>query len=117
MAKLRLPTVLRPLADGSAVVELEAADLASLADELRRRYPALAERVYDGDGSWRDFVSVFVDGEDARFLDRAAPIRGEVQLLPAISGGSGEARTDARSLGVYSEPAWSIRTPQPLFPR
>ena len=87
MAKLRLPTVLRPLADGSAVVEVEASDLAGLASEIRRRYPALAERLYDGDGAWRDFVSVFVDGEDARYLDRAAPIKGEVQLLPAISGG------------------------------
>lgn len=89
MAKLRLPTVLRPLADGSPVVEVEAADLATLAAEIRRRYPALAERLYDADGTWRDFVSVFVDGEDARYLDRAAPITtaSEVQLLPAISGG------------------------------
>lgn len=87
MAKLRLPTVLRPLADGSPVVELESADLASLRSEIARRYPALAERLYDGDGAWRDFVSVFVDGEDARYLDAAAPIKSEVQLLPAISGG------------------------------
>jgi molybdopterin synthase sulfur carrier subunit len=87
MAKLRLPTVLRPLADNSAVVEVEASDLAALSAEIRLRYPALAERLYDGDGRWRDFVSVFVDGEDARYLDRAAPIRSEVQLLPAISGG------------------------------
>ncbi len=87
MAKLRLPTVLRPLADGSAVVEVEASDLVGLAAEIRRRYPALADRLYDSDGAWRDFVSVFVDGEDARYLERTAPIKGEVQLLPAISGG------------------------------
>jgi len=89
MAKVRLPTVLRPLADGSAVVEIDAADLTALRGEIRRRYPALAERLYDSDGAWRDFVSVFVDGEDARYLDRAAPIAAtsEVQLLPAISGG------------------------------
>ncbi len=89
MAKLRLPAVLRPLADGSPVVEVEASDLTALAAEIRRRYPALAERLYDPDGAWRDFVSVFVDGEDARYLDRSAPIAktSEVQLLPAISGG------------------------------
>jgi molybdopterin converting factor small subunit len=104
MAKLRLPTVLRPLADGCAVLEIEAADLASLATELRRRYPALAERVYDGDGSWRDFVSVFVDGEDARSLDRRAPIRGEVQLLPAISGGSGDVRAAGRPRERTADP-------------
>jgi molybdopterin synthase sulfur carrier subunit len=89
MAKLRLPTVLRPLAGGDPIVEIEASDLASLASEIRRRYPALAERLYEDDGSWRDFVNVFVDGEDARYLDRGAPISRatEVQLLPAISGG------------------------------
>jgi molybdopterin synthase sulfur carrier subunit len=87
MAKLRLPTVLRPLADNAPIVEVEATDLATLAAEIRRRYPALADRLYDDAGRWRDFVSVFVDGEDARFLDRAAPIRSEVQMLPAISGG------------------------------
>ncbi|MBM4434029.1 MAG: DUF4395 family protein [Chloroflexi bacterium] len=104
MAKLRLPAVLRSLADGSPVVEVEAADLTSLATELRRRYPALADRVYEGDGSWRDFVSVFVDGEDARFLDRAAPIRSEVQLLPAISGGSGEGLAAARRRERTADP-------------
>lgn len=104
MAKLRLPAVLRPLADGSPVVEVAAADLASLAAEIRRRYPALADRVYDGDGSWRDFVSVFVDGEDARFLGPDAPIRGEVQLLPAISGGSGDIRTAARRRERTADP-------------
>ena len=89
MAKLRLPTVLRPLAEGRPIVEVEASDLATLASEIRRRYPALADRVYEPDGSWRDFVNVFVDGEDARYLDRSAAITPatEVQLLPAISGG------------------------------
>ena len=87
MAKLRLPTVLRPLADGNAILQVEATDLGSLSAEIRARYPALADRLYEPDGAWRDFVSVFVDGEDARYLDRAAPIRSEVQLLPAISGG------------------------------
>ncbi len=89
MARVRVPTVLRPLAGGLAVVDVEAADLAALPDELRRRFPALAERVYDDAGGWRDFVSVFVDGEDARYLDRSAPLApsSEVQLLPAISGG------------------------------
>ena len=89
MAKLRLPTVLRPLADGSPVVEIDASDLTALRQEIRGRYPALAERVYEADGSWRDFVNVFVDGEDARYLEPAAPIAkgSEIQLLPAISGG------------------------------
>jgi len=90
MAKLRLPTVLRPLANGTAVLDVAASDLASLGVEIRGRYPALAERMYGSDGSWRDFVNVFVDGEDARYLDGGTPIGSatEIQLLPAVSGGS-----------------------------
>lgn len=89
MARVRVPAVLRPLAGGLAVVEVEATDLSALPEELRRRFPALADRVYDDAGRWRDFVSVFVDGEDTRYLDGSTPLEpgSEVQLLPAISGG------------------------------
>jgi molybdopterin synthase sulfur carrier subunit len=81
--------VLRPLADGAAVVAVEAEDLDTLRDVVRARYPALAERVYEPDGAFREFVNVFVDGEDARYLEAAAPLReqSEVVLLPAVSGG------------------------------
>lgn len=90
MAKLRLPAVLRPLTDGAAIVEVSAGSLGSLRDAIRTDYPALAERLYDGDGRVREFVSVFVDGEDARDLgdDHAIAERSEVVLLPAISGGA-----------------------------
>lgn len=90
MAKLRLPAVLRPLTGGAAIVEVPAGSLGSLRDQIRTGYPALAERLYDADGRVREFVSVFVDGEDARELsdDHAIAERSEVVLLPAISGGA-----------------------------
>lgn len=93
MAKLRLPTVLRPLTGGAAIVDVPAGSLGSLRQAIQSGYPALAERLYDGDGRVREFVSVFVDGEDARELGDDHPVaeRSEVVLLPAISGGSGSA--------------------------
>jgi molybdopterin converting factor small subunit len=89
MANIRLPSVLRPLADGSAIVEVPATSLGGLRESIRSTYPRLAERLYDGDGRVKEFVSVFIDGEDARDLadDRALADRSEVVLLPAISGG------------------------------
>lgn len=88
MAKVRLPSVLRGLAGGAATIPAEAATLRDLAGELRVRYPALAERVCAGDG-FGEFVSVFVDGEDARHLgpDVSLGEMTEVTVLPAISGG------------------------------
>jgi molybdopterin synthase sulfur carrier subunit len=88
MAKVRLPSVLRPLAGGAATIPAEAGTLRDLASELRARYPALAERVCVEDG-FGEFVSVFVDGEDARHLAGEVTLQAstEVTLLPAISGG------------------------------
>ncbi|MGH2378055.1 MAG: MoaD/ThiS family protein [Candidatus Limnocylindria bacterium] len=90
MAKLRLPTVLRPLAGGVPTVEVPAGSLGSLRDAIRTAYPSLAERVYDGEGRVREFINVFVDGEDVRDLgdEHAVAERSEVVLLPAISGGA-----------------------------
>ena len=90
MAKLRLPTVLRPLAGGHPIVDVAASSLGSLREGIRSGYPDLAERLYDGDGRVREFVSVFVDGEDTRDLGDDHPVAeaSEVVLLPAISGGS-----------------------------
>lgn len=89
MARVRLPTVLRPFADGTAVIDVPASTLGELRRSIGDRYPALAQRLYDEDGRVREFVSVFVEGEDARDLGDDAPLaeRGEVLLLPAISGG------------------------------
>lgn len=90
MATVRLPAVLRPLAGGAATIDVGAPTLGALREAIRERYPALAERLYDGDGHIREFVSVFVEGEDARGLGDDAPLAegSEIVLLPAISGGS-----------------------------
>jgi 2-aminoadipate transaminase len=85
---VRLATPLRAAAGGNATLAFEAADLRSLADQIAARYPELAARVLR-DGAFGAFVNVFVDGEDARFLD-AGDLTGKqtVEILPAMSGGS-----------------------------
>ncbi len=48
------------------------------------------QRILDPDGALRRFVNVYVNGEDARFLeglDTPIPRDATVDLLPAISGG------------------------------
>jgi sulfur-carrier protein len=54
------------------------------------------ERVLDEQGRVREHVNVFVDGESVRAAARlglATPVRAgaEVWILPAVSGGSGQA--------------------------
>ncbi|HET8567584.1 MAG TPA: MoaD/ThiS family protein [Candidatus Limnocylindria bacterium] len=85
---LRLASPLRPFAGGSPTLPVDATDLASLRTELADRHPDLAARILQ-DGRFGPFVSVFIDGEDARYLPDDADLRGArvVELLPAVSGG------------------------------
>ena len=85
---VRLPTPLRSAVGGERTIELDANDLGSLQREIAARYPELGARVLR-DGAFGRFVTVFVDGEDARFLEPNADIRTAkvVEIRPAMSGG------------------------------
>ena len=53
------------------------------------QYPALRERLFDGD-ELRRFVNVYVNNEDIRYLeDLATPVAAndEVSIIPAVAGG------------------------------
>jgi molybdopterin converting factor small subunit len=86
---VRLPTPLRSAVGGERTIEVDATDLASLQREISDRYPELGARVLR-DGAFGRFVTVFVDGEDARFLEQNADLSTAkvVEILPAMSGGS-----------------------------
>ena len=61
-----------------------------VANEYGRQFE---QRILEGNGALRRFVNVYVNGEDARFLDgldTRIPRDATVDLLPAISGGCGE---------------------------
>ncbi len=89
MTVIRLPAPLRPTVGGKTTVPIEAADLRSLPAAISERYPDLATRVLR-DGAFGRFVTVFVDGEDARFLPPETGLDSVriIELLPAVSGGS-----------------------------
>ena len=85
---VRLAAPLRAAAGGNTTLDFDVTDLRQLASEIADRYPELAARVLR-DGEFGRFVNVFIDGEDARFLE-ASDLRGKrtVEILPAMSGGA-----------------------------
>jgi sulfur-carrier protein len=88
-ATVRIPTSLRSLTDGSAVVEVRSGKLDELLGDLASRYPELGERLLE-DGRPRRFVNIFVAEDDIRFLDGVDTPVGEgqvVTILPAVAGG------------------------------
>ena len=89
MAVVRIPTPLRPHAGGHDRVEARARPSARSSAGSARPYPALRERIFDGD-ELRRFVNVYVNNEDIRYLDdldTAVAEQDEVSIIPAVAGG------------------------------
>ena len=88
---VRIPTPLRRVTGGQDKVNAEGETLAQIIDSMESQYPGIKERICDPDGSLRNFVNVFVNGEDVRFLDGVDSGVGdgdEVSIVPAVAGGA-----------------------------
>jgi molybdopterin converting factor small subunit len=88
-----VPGVLRSVVDGTAKLELEVDDSATLGtalDVLAARYPLLDRRLRDERAGLRRYVNFYVDGEECRRLDGPNTVLHEgceVQVLPSVAGG------------------------------
>jgi molybdopterin converting factor small subunit len=90
MATIRIPPILRPEAGGNRQVETDGTTVRAVLDGLIETYPALKDRIYDGD-QLPEFLNVFVDGTDVRLeggLDTAVSPTATLILLPAVAGGA-----------------------------
>lgn len=93
--EVRIPTVLRKFTNQASVVEVEPDTIGGLIDQLEQRYPGLRSQLITGSGELHRFVNVYVNDEDARYLDKLETkvSNGDtVSLLPSVAGGA-EART------------------------
>jgi len=95
--RVRVPTQLRNLVAGTAVVEVVVGDgagatatVATVLDGLATKHPALERRIRDEQGRLRAHVNLFVGSDNVRDRDGpATPIVAgeELSILPAVSGG------------------------------
>jgi sulfur-carrier protein len=89
---VRIPTPLRPLADGqpSVVLDPPPRTLAGVLGALWTLHPLLRERVVDERGHVRPHVNLFVGAENARDgagLATAIADGSEIAIIAAVSGG------------------------------
>ncbi len=87
---VRIPTVLRPLTEGEAVVEADGDTIGAVFKDLDRRYPGLGDRLLEDEGGLHRFVNVFLGDEDVRYLDgleTPVPEDADISILPAVAGG------------------------------
>ena len=87
---VRLPTVLRPHANGESRVDAAGATVAEVVDDLVTRFPGVKPNLLADDGSLHRFVNVYVNDEDVRYLDKldtSVSDGDELSILPAVAGG------------------------------
>ncbi|MFQ5585409.1 MAG: ubiquitin-like small modifier protein 1 [Thermodesulfobacteriota bacterium] len=88
--KVRIPTPLRKITNGSDEVSAEGSTVTTLIDDLEKNYPGLKERICDEEGKVRRFVNLYVNDEDIRFksnMETELKDGDEVSIVPAIAGG------------------------------
>lgn len=87
---IRIPAALRPVVDGRAEFEVQAATVRGAPEEAIARYPALRRHLYGEDGRLRSYVNVYVNEEDIRWgAGEASEVAsGDViTIVPSIAGG------------------------------
>ena len=87
---VRIPTPLRRLTGGEDRVSVEGDTLNAVVTSLEEQFPGIRARLCDEEGNLRNFVNVYVNGEDVRFLDgldTATSAGDEISVVPAVAGG------------------------------
>jgi molybdopterin synthase sulfur carrier subunit len=90
MPTLRIPTPLRPYTSGQSEIPVEGANVAQAMKDLVRQYPALKPHLYNGEGSLRPFVNLFLGEDNIKDLQGTeTPLQAEDRLLliPSVAGG------------------------------
>jgi molybdopterin/thiamine biosynthesis adenylyltransferase/rhodanese-related sulfurtransferase/molybdopterin converting factor small subunit len=89
--KILIPTALRNFAGGQDAVNVEAATVAAALDSLTEKYSELKKHLYNDKGELRNFVNIYVNDEDVRYLEKGAtPLKDSdtISIVPSIAGGS-----------------------------
>lgn len=87
---IRLPGPLRDLAGGRPEVEVSGPTVGAALDDLVARHPALRRHLRTETGGLRDYVNVYLNEDDVRFLAGEATglsAGDAVTLVPSIAGG------------------------------
>ena len=92
MAKILIPTPLRPYTDKQDAVDVSGATVGELLADLTRKHSGLKAHLSNEHGKLRSFVNVYVNDEDIRYLQKEqTPVAASdtVSIIPSVAGGSG----------------------------
>lgn len=88
---VRIPSALRRITNGERLVTVSGSDLGQALVDLDRRFPGIRAKILDDRGEVLQFVNIFVNEQDVRFLaGLQTPLEegAEVSIVPAMAGGA-----------------------------
>jgi sulfur-carrier protein adenylyltransferase/sulfurtransferase len=101
--KIHIPTPLRPFTDKKDAVEVNGATVGELLTDLTTRHSGLRKHLYTDDGRLRNFVNVYLNDEDIRYLQREqTPVKAgdTLSIVPSVAGGAPTAVDTAPALSA-----------------
>src|SRR5690349_19237079 len=91
MAKILIPTPLRPYTDKQDAVDASGATIGELLADLTRKHSGLKAHLFNEQGKLRSFVNIYVNDEDIRYLQKEqTPVAtgDTVSIIPSVAGGA-----------------------------
>src|SRR3954463_9578082 len=91
MAKILIPTPLRPYTDKQDAVDASGATVGELLADLTSKHGGLKAHLYNDQGKLRSFVNIYVNDEDIRYLQKEqTTVKADdtVSIIPSVAGGA-----------------------------
>ena len=88
--KILIPTPLRSYTAKRDVVEAEGRTVGELLANMTAEYTELRKHLYTAEGKLRNFVNIYVNDDDIRYLEREqTPVTADdtVSVIPSVAGG------------------------------
>jgi len=88
--KIIIPTPLKQFAENRDSVKLSGQNIGELLDNLMQEFPNMKKHLYSEDGKIRNFVNIYVNDEDIRYLEKSETRLKEgdvISIIPSVAGG------------------------------
>ena len=97
---IHIPTPLRPFTDKQESVQVSGGTVGELLADLTKKHDGLRKHLFTDEGKLRNFVNVYLNDEDIRYLQReATPVKpgDSLSIVPSVAGGApAPVETDVR---------------------
>ncbi|MEC8049118.1 MAG: MoaD/ThiS family protein [Chloroflexota bacterium] len=91
--KIIIPSPLRNFTNGERSVNIELDENSTILDSINKLndiYSGISAKIIDENNSLHNFVNIFMDGEDVRYMqgvDTKLIPGSEISIVPAVAGG------------------------------